>query len=129
MDQRQNRAPQVAFSIQHSSLSGTGFARRILHSKRGQSCHFVNGDCRTHEQNALKRKEILMSSTDDKATGTANDVVGNVKQVVGNATGNDSMKAEGAAQETKGDAQKALGNAKDAVGGALKNAGDAIKGK
>ena len=70
-----------------------------------------------------------MSSTDDKARGTANDAIGNVKQVAGNLTGNDELKAEGAAQETKGDAQKALGNAKDAVGNALHNAANAIKGK
>ena len=69
-----------------------------------------------------------MSSTDDKARGTANDVAGNVKQVVGNLTGDNDLKAEGAAQETKGDAQKALGNAKDAIGNVAKNIGDAIKG-
>jgi uncharacterized protein YjbJ (UPF0337 family) len=69
-----------------------------------------------------------MSSTDDKARGTANDVAGNVKQAVGNLTGDKDMQAEGAAQETKGDAQKALGNAKDAIGNAAKNIGDAIKG-
>lgn len=69
-----------------------------------------------------------MSSIDDKARGTANDVVGNIKQAVGDATDNESLQAEGAAQETKGDAQKALGNAKEAVGNALHNAGAAIKG-
>lgn len=69
-----------------------------------------------------------MSSTDDKARGTGNDVVGNVKQAVGSATGNEKMQSEGAAQEAKGDAQKALGNVKDAVGNVAKNIGDAIKG-
>ena len=69
-----------------------------------------------------------MSSFDDKARGTANDIAGNVKQAVGDMTDNESLQAEGAAQETKGDAQKALGNAKDAVGNALHNAGEAIKG-
>ena len=69
-----------------------------------------------------------MSSTDDKARGTGNDVVGNIKQTVGGVTGNDKMQAEGETQEAKGDAQKALGNAKDAVGNAAKKVGDAIKG-
>ena len=69
-----------------------------------------------------------MSSTNDKARGTGNDVVGNVKQAVGGATGNEEMEAEGKGQEAKGDAQKAMGNAKDAVGNAAKKVGDAIKG-
>ncbi len=69
-----------------------------------------------------------MSSTNDKARGTGNDVVGNVKQGVGKATGNEEMEAEGHAQETKGDAQKALGNAKEAIGNVAENIGNAIKG-
>ncbi len=69
-----------------------------------------------------------MSSTNDKARGTGNDVVGNVKQGVGKATGNEEMEAEGKGQEAKGEAQKAMGNAKDAVGNAAKKVGDAIKG-
>jgi len=69
-----------------------------------------------------------MSSTEDKARGTGNDVVGNVKQAAGSVTGNEQLEAEGRSQEAKGDAQKALGNAKDAVGNALHNAANAIKG-
>ncbi len=69
-----------------------------------------------------------MSSTDDKARGTANDAVGNVKQVAGNLTGDENLKAEGVAQESKGEAQKTLGHAKDAVGSVVKNIGDVIKG-
>jgi len=69
-----------------------------------------------------------MSSTDDKARGTANDAVGNVKQVAGNLTGNDDLKAEGTAQEAKGEAQKTLGHVKDAVGNVAEKIGDAIKG-
>lgn len=69
-----------------------------------------------------------MSSTDDKARGTGNDVVGNIKQTVGGATGNEKMQAEGETQETKGEAQKTLGNAKEAVGNAAEKLGNAIKG-
>jgi uncharacterized protein YjbJ (UPF0337 family) len=82
--------------------------------------------CDDFSHPSLRRK--IMSATDDKTRGTANDAVGNVKQAVGNVTGNEDMQAEGAAQETKGDAQKALGNAKDAVGNVAKNIGNAIKG-
>lgn len=69
-----------------------------------------------------------MSSTNDKARGTGNDVAGNVKQAVGSATGNEEMENEGKTQEAKGDAQKALGNAKDAVGNAAEKVGNAVKG-
>jgi uncharacterized protein YjbJ (UPF0337 family) len=61
-----------------------------------------------------------MSSTADKASGLANEVVGKAKQGIGNVVGSDKLKAEGAAQELKGDAQKATGDAKAAV----KNAAD-----
>lgn len=69
-----------------------------------------------------------MSSTHDKARGTANNAAGNVKQVVGQATGDEQLEAEGKAQEAKGEAQGALGKAKDALSNALKNAADAVKG-
>lgn len=69
-----------------------------------------------------------MSSTDDKARGTGNDVVGRVKQAAGDLTGDSNLKAEGETQEVKGDAQKALGNAKDAVGNAMHNVANAVKG-
>ncbi len=69
-----------------------------------------------------------MSSTDDKARGTANDAVGNVKQVVGHVTGNDSLKTEGTAQEAKGEVQKTLGHAKDAVANVAEKIADVVKG-
>lgn len=56
-----------------------------------------------------------MSSTTDKASGLANEVIGKTKQGIGNAVGSDKLRVEGAAQELKGDAQKALGDAKDAA--------------
>ena len=69
-----------------------------------------------------------MSSTNDKATGTINEVAGNIKLGIGAATDNERLETEGAAQETKGEAQQTLGHAKDAVGNALHNVGKAIKG-
>jgi uncharacterized protein YjbJ (UPF0337 family) len=61
------------------------------------------------------QKEHIMSSTTDKAKGTANQVAGKVKQGVGEATDDPALKGEGKAQEVKGDLQKAVGKAKDAV--------------
>jgi uncharacterized protein YjbJ (UPF0337 family) len=66
-----------------------------------------------------------MGSTEDKASGIANEAIGKTKQAVGNVVGSDKLEAEGVAQEIKGDAQRATGEAKDAVKDAANKVADA----
>jgi uncharacterized protein YjbJ (UPF0337 family) len=62
-----------------------------------------------------KRKDLPMSSTNDKIKGLANEAAGNIKQVAGKAVGNDRLRIDGVIQERRGEAQQAIGKAKDAV--------------
>ena len=56
-----------------------------------------------------------MSSTEDRARGTANDLGGKIKEGVGKITGDRDLEAEGHLDQAKGKAQKAVGDLKDAV--------------
>jgi uncharacterized protein YjbJ (UPF0337 family) len=60
-------------------------------------------------------RSFAMSSTTDKASGLANEIIGKAKQGIGSVVGSDKLQAEGAAQEVKGEAQKAVGDTKSAV--------------
>jgi uncharacterized protein YjbJ (UPF0337 family) len=71
-------------------------------------------------------ENTIMGSTEDKASGLANEAIGKAKQGVGQVIGSDKLKTEGAAQELKGDAQKATGDAKAAVKDAANKTADAI---
>lgn len=55
-----------------------------------------------------------MSSEEDRAKGTGNDLKGKVKEGVGKLTGDRDLEAEGNLDQAKGKGQKALGDIKDA---------------
>ena len=55
-----------------------------------------------------------MSSEDDRAKGTANDLGGKIKEGAGKLTGDRSLESEGHMDQAKGKAQKALADVKDA---------------
>jgi uncharacterized protein YjbJ (UPF0337 family) len=56
-----------------------------------------------------------MSSDNDRARGTANDLGGKIKEGVGKLTGDRDLEAEGNLDQAKGKGQQALGDLKDAV--------------
>jgi uncharacterized protein YjbJ (UPF0337 family) len=56
-----------------------------------------------------------MGSTEDKAKGTANEMIGETKQGIGKVANSPSLQQEGREQEAKGTAQKIAGQAKEAV--------------
>lgn len=56
-----------------------------------------------------------MSSDNDRARGTANDLGGKIKEGMGKLTGDRDLEAEGHMDQAKGNAQKALGDIKDAL--------------
>jgi uncharacterized protein YjbJ (UPF0337 family) len=55
-----------------------------------------------------------MSSEDDRAKGTANNLGGKVKEGLGKLTGDKDLEAEGHLDQAKGKGQQALGDIKDA---------------
>ena len=55
-----------------------------------------------------------MSSDNDRARGTANDIGGKIKEGIGKLTGDKDLEAEGNLDQAKGKGQQALGDIKDA---------------
>ena len=55
-----------------------------------------------------------MSSDNDRARGTANDIGGKIKEGIGKLTGDKDLEAEGNLDQAKGKGQQALGDVKDA---------------
>jgi uncharacterized protein YjbJ (UPF0337 family) len=55
-----------------------------------------------------------MSSDNDRARGTANDIGGKIKEGLGKLTGDKDLEAEGNLDQAKGKGQQALGDIKDA---------------
>lgn len=56
-----------------------------------------------------------MSSDNDRARGTANDIGGKIKEGIGKLTGDKDLEAEGNLDQAKGKGQQALGDLKDAL--------------
>ena len=56
-----------------------------------------------------------MSSDNDRARGTANDLGGKIKEGLGKLTGDKSLESEGHMDQAKGKTQQALGDIKDAL--------------
>ena len=56
-----------------------------------------------------------MSSDNDRAKGTANNLGGKIKEGMGKLTGDKSLESEGHMDQAKGKAQQALGDVKDAL--------------
>ena len=56
-----------------------------------------------------------MSSDNDRARGTANNLGGKIKEGLGKLTGDKSLESEGHMDQAKGKGQQALGDIKDAL--------------
>ena len=56
-----------------------------------------------------------MSSDNDRARGTANNLGGKIKEGMGKLTDDRSLESEGHMDQAKGKAQQALGDIKDAL--------------
>lgn len=56
-----------------------------------------------------------MSSDNDHARGTANDIGGKIKEGMGKLTGDKDLEAEGNLDQAKGKGQQALGDIKDTL--------------
>jgi uncharacterized protein YjbJ (UPF0337 family) len=54
----------------------------------------------------------MNSSTEDKAKGTAKEVIGTVKEKTGQAVGNPDLEARGVAEKTEGKVQQKVGDVK-----------------
>ncbi len=69
-----------------------------------------------HPSYQTEEKQVMKTSTDDKAKGKVHEVKGTIKEKVGKITNNPDLEADGRTEKNAGKVQNWIGKVEKAVG-------------